>query len=95
MNSASCSKPGCPGKSAAWLAYDYRTRSVWIDDRVEGPSGSAPVGGAVDGSTRWPLCERHATSLRVPRGWSRVDRRAAAPDFPLEFAELGPLPAES
>jgi len=25
----------------------------------------------------WPLCERHADNLRVPRGWFCVDRRAS------------------
>jgi hypothetical protein len=25
----------------------------------------------------WPLCERHADTLKVPRGWFFVDRRAA------------------
>jgi len=73
MNSGSCSRPACSGLPAAWLAYDYSARCAWIDDPID-----ETVGGPVDRSTRWPLCERHADSLRVPKGWSRVDRRAAA-----------------
>jgi hypothetical protein len=69
MNSASCSRPACSGKPAAWLAYDYGARCAWIDDHVEG---------APDRSSRWPLCERHADTLQVPKGWSRVDRRSSA-----------------
>jgi hypothetical protein len=68
MNSANCSRPACAGKPAAWLAYDYGSRCAWIDDEVGGPA---------DRSSRWPLCERHANNLRVPRGWSCVDRRAS------------------
>jgi hypothetical protein len=68
MKSASCSRPACPHKPAAWLAYDYNARCAWIDDQPEPPG---------DRSSRWPLCERHADNLQVPRGWSRVDRRAS------------------
>jgi hypothetical protein len=73
MNSGSCSRPACSGQPAASLAYDYSARCAWIDDPID-----ETVGGRADRSTRWPLCERHADSLRVPVGWSRVDRRAAA-----------------
>lgn len=73
MNSGSCSRPACSGQPAASLAYDYSARCAWIDDPID-----ETVGGRADRSTRWPLCERHADSLRVPMGWSRVDRRAAA-----------------
>jgi hypothetical protein len=79
MNSASCSRPTCSGKPAAWLAYDYRARCAWIDD----PVGDV-IEGPVDRSSRWPLCTHHANTLRVPRGWSRVDRRA-----PLGQQSLG------
>jgi hypothetical protein len=72
MNAATCSRPACPGKPAAWLAYDYSARCAWIDD----PMGDV-VEGAADRSVRWPLCERHADALQVPRGWSCVDRRAS------------------
>jgi Protein of unknown function (DUF3499) len=68
MNSGNCSRPACVGKPAAWLAYDYGSRCAWIDDEV---------GGQADRSSRWPLCERHADNLRVPRGWQCVDRRAS------------------
>ena len=66
MNSASCARPGCASTPAAWLAYDYGARCAWIDDQPDG--GAGKVG-------KWPLCERHADNLRVPRGWFCVDRR--------------------
>jgi hypothetical protein len=71
MNSASCSRPTCSGKPAAWLAYDYGARCAWIDDPIDDS-----VEGPADRSSRWPLCTHHANTLQVPRGWSRVDRRA-------------------
>jgi Protein of unknown function (DUF3499) len=79
MNLGSCSRPTCAGKPAAWLAYDYRARCAWIDDPVDDP-----IEGPVDRSSRWPLCTHHANTLQVPRGWSRVDRRA-----PLGQQSLG------
>jgi hypothetical protein len=36
----------------------------------------------------WPLCERHADNLRVPRGWFCVDRRASR--FGPPEGEVGP-----
>jgi hypothetical protein len=52
----------------------------------------------------WPLCERHADTLKVPRGWFCVDRRAArfgpadsdavaGPDQGEGGAEAGTKPA--
>ncbi|MGD0811291.1 MAG: DUF3499 family protein, partial [Acidimicrobiales bacterium] len=66
MNFASCARPGCANAPAAWLAYDYGARCAWLDDQPD--DGTGKVG-------RWPLCERHADNLRVPRGWFCVDRR--------------------
>jgi hypothetical protein len=37
----------------------------------------------------WPLCERHADTLKVPRGWFCVDRRAAR----FGPADADPAPA--
>jgi len=68
MNSASCSRPACPESPAAWLAYDYDARCAWLDDRA---------GEEMAHASRWPLCERHADNLHVPRGWSRIDRRTS------------------
>jgi hypothetical protein len=84
MNSASCSRPACSGKPAAWLAYDYSARCAWIDDVIDDPAENA-----ADRSSRWALCARHADTLRVPRGWSRVDRRDSTTEAEsLECAEL-------
>jgi Protein of unknown function (DUF3499) len=66
VNTASCARPGCAKAPAAWLAYDYGARCAWLDDQAD--DGTGKVG-------RWPLCERHANNLRVPRGWFCVDRR--------------------
>jgi len=60
------------------LAYDYEARCAWLDDEpVDEP----------ERSTRWPLCERHADALRVPRGWFSVDRRSRRP---VTDASAGP-----
>jgi hypothetical protein len=69
MNTGSCSRPTCSGEPVAWLAYDYKARCAWVDYQPKAPS---------DRSSHWPLCERHADALSVPKGWSRVDRRAGA-----------------
>ncbi len=68
MNPASCARPGCATTPAAWLAYDYGARCAWIDDQPD--DGTGKIG-------KWPLCERHADNLRVPRGWFCVDRRGS------------------
>ena len=65
MARTSCARPGCQGSAVAWLTYDYGAQRVWLDDRP---------GAAGD---QWGLCAGHATRLRVPMGWARVDRRAA------------------
>ena len=66
MTPQSCARPACPSRAAAWLAYDYEARCAWLDDQPLPPE---------DNSHRWPLCERHADNLRVPRGWFCVDQR--------------------
>ncbi len=63
--SSVCVRPGCQALAAAWLTYDYQARQVWLDD-IGGRSGDC-----------WPMCAAHAGSLKVPRGWSQVDRRTA------------------
>ncbi|MGC8626034.1 MAG: DUF3499 family protein [Acidimicrobiales bacterium] len=62
-----CARPGCPGAPVAWLAYDYEARCAWLDDQ---PSGNGRA-------HEWPLCKHHADTLKVPRGWFCIDRRAA------------------
>jgi hypothetical protein len=58
-----CARPGCQAPAAAWLTYAYQTRQVWLDDASDG------------GGDRWPMCAGHAARLKVPQGWSQVDRR--------------------
>jgi hypothetical protein len=67
VNTARCARPACSGNPAAWLAYDYEARCAWLDDD---PAHTT------DPAQHWPLCERHADALKVPRGWFCVDRRA-------------------
>ncbi|MGH9076817.1 MAG: DUF3499 family protein [Acidimicrobiales bacterium] len=58
-----CARPGCQAPAAAWLTYAYQSRQVWLDD---------PGSGEGD---RWPMCATHAGRLKVPQGWSQMDRR--------------------
>lgn len=60
-----CARPGCPRPAEATLSYSYPERLVWVDDLT--PDGHPMV---------HDLCEHHATSLSVPKGWERHDRRA-------------------
>jgi hypothetical protein len=70
-----CARPDCALPAAASLSYDYRARTVWLDD------GPAPDPSHHD------LCDGHAARLRVPSGWQLVDRRAAvAPVVPTSAA---------
>ena len=58
-----CCKPGCGAPTAARLTYDHAGATAWVDD----PGGE---GG-------WSLCGSHADRLRLPTGWTMVDRRVA------------------
>ena len=56
-----CSKPGCSRPAVATLTYDY--------------SDSTAVVGSLSASAdpnAYDLCENHANSLTVPRGWQIV-----------------------
>lgn len=64
-----CCKPGCGGPTAARLTYDHQGATAWVDN----PGG--------DGG--WPLCGTHADRLRVPTGWTMVDRRRRPDARPL------------
>jgi hypothetical protein len=50
--------------ASATLVYDYANRSAWLDDLSPEPHPMTH-----------DLCDRHATSLSVPRGWRLDDRR--------------------
>lgn len=64
--SRSCRRTGCTRPAAASLSFRYATRQVWV--------GELGSGGDL---SRYDLCEAHAQSLTVPRGWDRVDQRPA------------------
>jgi len=57
----------CAARAEAYLVYDYAERTVWLDEL--GPRAAEPG--------VWPVCGAHADSLRVPQGWTLVDRRPA------------------
>ena len=63
--SRQCARPGCPEWAIATLAYDYGSRTVWLDDVADEGHPST-----------YDLCPRHANTLRVPLGWQLRDRRA-------------------
>lgn len=54
----------------AWLSYDYAAQNVWLDDSEQ-----------ADGDA-WGLCPAHALRLKVPQGWTTVDRRQGREDWP-------------
>lgn len=56
-----CSKPGCSKPAVATLTYDYSDSTA-----VVGSLSAAADPNAYD------LCEHHANSLTVPRGWQIV-----------------------
>jgi hypothetical protein len=61
-----CARPDCGGETVAALAYDYASSTVWLLDPLD-PDPS-----------RYDLCAQHADGLRVPSGWTLLDRRTAA-----------------
>ena len=60
-----CVRPMCAARSEACLRYDYSERTVWLDE-----VGHLPPEPGV-----WTVCATHADSMRVPQGWTLVDRR--------------------
>jgi len=60
-DSMRCCKPGCGAPTAARLTYDHGGATAWVDE----PGGE---GG-------WSLCAGHADRLRLPKGWTMIDRR--------------------
>lgn len=91
-----CAKTGCDGEAASCCGFDYAERLVWL----------APLGRERDPSA-YDLCEEHAASLRVPKGWDledhrRVEDQTGEPteelyvdEAPLPPALPGPVPRES
>lgn len=74
MDLRHCARPGCGAPAAATMTYDYRSRTVWLDN-----PGAEP-----DPAAAWGLCRPHAENLRVPMGWAREDRRT--PIIPIRPA---------
>jgi hypothetical protein len=68
--SRSCARPGCNQHATATLTYDYANRSAWLDRLT---TEGHPM--------THDLCDRHAGSLSVPRGWRLDDRRVVEPLF--------------
>jgi hypothetical protein len=68
--SRSCARPDCNQQATATLTYDYVNRSAWLD-RLS----------PEDNPMTHDLCDRHASSLSVPRGWRLDDRRVVEPLF--------------
>lgn len=59
-----CVRPDCSIAAAATMTYDYKSRTVWVDDLL-----TEAVRGGYD------LCLAHADGLGEPQGWTRDDRR--------------------
>lgn len=66
--SRSCRRTGCQKPAGASLSFRYATRQVWVGDLVTGEDRS-----------RYDLCDLHAATTTVPRGWTRVDERTPRP----------------
>lgn len=60
-----CSRPACAEPAEATLTYHYASGTAWID----GLSGEREP-------HRYDLCSGHAARVRVPHGWTLVDRRS-------------------
>jgi hypothetical protein len=60
-----CSKPGCVGKGASILAYDYEAKRAHLAD----------AGGDISPHV-YVLCSACAERLRPPRGWVLDDQRS-------------------
>ncbi len=77
-----CSKPGCTRGSVATLTYDYQDSTAVL----------GPLATQVEPHT-YDLCEVHAESLTVPRGWqvvrlqTRFDPAPPSPDDLLALVE--------
>ena len=78
-----CSKPGCGRAAVATLTYDYHDSTA-----VLGPLATAAQPHAYD------LCEEHAESMTVPRGWqvmrlqTKFEPAPPSPDDLLALVEV-------
>jgi hypothetical protein len=63
-----CARPGCHGYASSTLSYDYADHTVWLQALS-----------AEDHPMTHDLCDHHADTLSVPRGWELQDRRSTVP----------------
>src|SRR6185312_4796648 len=59
-----CARPGCHELASTTLSYDYGNASVWLEPLA--PEAHPMV---------HDLCDHHADTLSVPRGWVLRDQR--------------------
>jgi hypothetical protein len=84
-----CSKTACAGEAAASYAFSYEARVVWLAALTLDPHPAF-----------YDLCEQHARTLRVPKGWEMEDLRSdgdggdpALPEVPAPMPAPTPDPA--
>lgn len=78
-----CTKVGCAREAAASCGFSYAEREVWIAPLSAEPQPS-----------QYDLCDSHAATLRVPRGWTLRDlRERSATDVFGRFRAQGARPA--
>src|ERR671924_2409241 len=75
-----CGRPGCDAPAAATIGFDGRRRAAWLHPLDE-PEATGR------------LCQRHANTFRVPRGWRFFDYRDA--DAMAEAPEVVEAPSEA
>lgn len=75
-----CSKPGCSRPSVATLTYNYKDSTA-----VLGPLSTSAEPHAFD------LCEIHAGSLTVPRGWEVIRLQTEFDPAPPSADDLSAL----
>jgi hypothetical protein len=76
-----CAWFGCSAIASATYTFDSSTCTVWLDTPFEG------------GARAGDLCDRHARSLRPPRGWQVEDRRAGGVEDRHNASVEEPTPA--
>jgi hypothetical protein len=67
-----CARPGCRRHASATLSYRYADRVVWITELT---SEAHPM--------THDMCDDHAATVRVPRGWELRDERPTAAMLPF------------
>jgi hypothetical protein len=71
-----CARSGCSAVATATFTFDARECTVWLDSPQHADARAGE------------LCERHAQTLRPPKGWHLEDRRGlhVVPDPPAATA---------